>query len=131
MAKKKAAVVEPIVEETPVEVTPVEEATDEITKEQICEFYGISDKEVFEWDFEKYGVKKEEAKVLEAWGKENRKVKAWDVEFNMYKGSAEVRAIIVKYGITAEQVANWEMDELSEEEKDIITDYYNELVKWL
>ena len=65
MAKKKAAVVDPIVEETPAEVTPVEEATDEITKEQICEFYGISDKEVFEWDFEKYWVKKEEAKVLE------------------------------------------------------------------
>jgi hypothetical protein len=49
----------------------------------------------------------------------------------MYKGSEEVRAIIAKYGISAEQVANWEMDELSEEEKDIITNYYNELVKWL
>jgi hypothetical protein len=59
------------------------------------------------------------------------KVKAWDIEFSMYKWSPEVRAIIVKYGITSEQVANWEMDELSEEEKDIITNYYNELVKWL
>ena len=126
MAKKKAVAVE-----ATEEVTPVVEAAEEITKEQICEFYWISDNEVFDWDFEKYWVKKEEAKVLECWGKENMKVKAWDIEFSMYKWSPEVRAIIVKYGITAEQVANWEMDELSEEEKDIITNYYNELVKWL
>lgn len=127
MAKKKTVAVEATpVEEVKEEVTPVE-----ITKEQVCEFYGISDNEVFDWDFAKYGVSKAEAEVLEAWGKENRKVKAWDVEFSIYKGSEEVRAIIAKYGITAEQVANWEMNELSAEEKDIITNYYNELVKWL
>lgn len=130
MAKKKVAPVK--VEEVKEVVEVVEEATPaEITKEKVCEFYGISDNEVFDWDFEKYGVSKAEAEVLEAWAKENAKVKAWDIEFNMYKGSEEVRAIIAKYGISAEQVANWEMDELSAEEKDIITNYYNELVKWL
>lgn len=130
MAKKKVAPVK--VEEVKEVVEVVEEATPaEITKEKVCEFYGISDNEVFDWDFEKYWVSKAEAEVLEAWAKENAKVKAWDIEFNMYKGSEEVRAIIAKYGISAEQVANWEMDELSAEEKDIITNYYNELVKWL
>lgn len=137
MAKKKTAPVK--VEEKEIEKVEVEEVKAEentvvpaeITKEKVCEFYGISDAEVFDWDFAKYWVSKAEAEVLEAWGKENAKVKAWDIEFNMYKGSEEVKAIIVKYGITAEQVANWEMDELSAEEKDIITNYYNELVKWL
>lgn len=133
MAKKKAAakstpVVEEVVKEVEEVSTPVEE---EKTKEQICEFYGISDKEVFDLDFEKYWVKKEEAKILEDWAKENAKSKAWDVEFNIYKGSEEVRAIIAKYWITAEQAANWELDELSEEEKKIITDYYHELINSL
>lgn len=130
MAKKKTAAKATPVEEV-VEAVVEESTPEEITKEQICEFYGISDKEVYEWDFEKYWVKKEEAKILENWAKENAIIKAWDIEFSIYKGSEEVRAIIAKYGITAEQVANWEMDELSEEEKGIITDYYNELVKWL
>ena len=128
MAKKKAVAVE---------ATPVEEVKEEVkveeekTKNQICEFYGISDDEVFDWDFEKYGVSKEEAAILETWRNQNRVIKAWDIEFNMYKGDEEVRAIIAKYGITAGQVASWEMDELSEEEKDIIVNYYNDLVKWL
>lgn len=127
MAKKKNVTpVEEVKEEIVEEATPVE-----ITKEKVCEFYWISDNEIFDGDFSKYWVSKAEAEVLECWGKENRKVKAWDIEFSIYKWSEEVRAIIAKYGITAEQVANWEMDELSSEEKDIITDYYNELVKWL
>ena len=132
MAKKKTAT--PVVEEVKEEVTTVEtpvETPVEITKEKVCEFYGISDDEVFEWNFDKYWVSKAESEVLKDWAEHNRIIKAWDVEFNMYKWSEEVRAIIAKYGITAEQVANWEMDELSEEEKDIITNYYNELVKWL
>lgn len=127
MAKKKIVAEEAApMEEVKEDVVPVE-----ITKEKVCEFYGISDDEVFDGDFEKYGVSKEEAAVLEDRRNKNRVIKAWDIEFSMYKGSAEVRAIIVKYGITAEQVANWEMDELSSEEKDIIVNYYNELVKWL
>ena len=131
MAKKKivaeeAAPMEEVKEEVKEDVVPVE-----ITKEKVCEFYGISDDEVFDGDFEKYWVSKEEAEVLEDRRNKNRVIKAWDIEFSMYKGSEEVRAIIVKYGITAEQVANWEMDELSSEEKDIIVNYYNELVKWL
>lgn len=127
MAKKKIVAEEAApMEEVKEDVVPVE-----ITKEKVCEFYGISDDEVFDGDFEKYGVSKEEAEVLEDRRNKNRVIKAWDIEFSMYKGSEEVRAIIVKYGITAEQVANWEMDELSSEEKDIIVNYYNELVKWL
>lgn len=130
MAKKKIVAEEAApmeeVKEVKEDVVPVE-----ITKEKVCEFYGISDDEVFDWDFEKYGVSKEEAEVLEDRRNKNRVIKAGDIEFSMYKGSEEVRAIIVKYGITAKQVANWEMDELSPEEKDIIVNYYNELVKWL
>lgn len=127
MAKKKIVAEEAApMEEVKEDVVPVE-----ITKEKVCEFYGISDDEVFDGDFEKYGVSKEEAAVLEDRRNKNRVIKAWDIEFSMYKGSEEVRAIIVKYGITAEQVANWQMDELSSEEKDIIVNYYNELVKWL
>ena len=57
MAKKKVAPVK--VEEVKEVVEVVEEATPAvITKEKVCEFYGISDNEVFDWDFEKYWVSK-------------------------------------------------------------------------
>jgi hypothetical protein len=47
MAKKKVAPVK--VEEVKEVVEVVEEATPaEITKEKVCEFYGISDNEVFD-----------------------------------------------------------------------------------
>ena len=54
MAKKKivaeeAAPMEEVKEEVKEDVVPVE-----ITKEKVCEFYGISDDEVFDGDFEKY-----------------------------------------------------------------------------
>lgn len=134
MAKKKTKEVP--VEEVKIEEEVVEEVKEEDVdinelKGKICEFYGISDDELFNSDFAKYGVKKEEEKVLLEWTSKNKKVKSWDVVFDMYTTNTEAWAIIAKYGITPKDVAEWNMDELTKEEKDIIVAYYNDLISKL
>ena len=85
MAKKKTKEV-PVEEVKIEEVEPVEEVKEEEVKEEevdinelkekICEFYGITDDELFNSDFAKYGVKKDEEKVLLEWTSKNKKVKS-------------------------------------------------------
>lgn len=142
MAKKKIVpeeieeVVEQI-EETPVEKKPAkkeEKPQVVLSKEKICEYYGITDKELLskDVDLSKYNLKPEEEEVLFEWTHQNMIVSADKVKFNIYTCKPEVRAIIAKYGITPKDVATdgW-LSELTEEEKDIICDYYNELIRSL
>ena len=80
MAKKKTKEV-PVEEVKIEEVETVEEVKEEEVdinelKEKICEFYGITDDELFNSDFAKYGVKKDEEKVLLEWTSKNKKVKS-------------------------------------------------------
>lgn len=141
MAKKKIVpeeieeVVEQI-EETPVEKKPSkkeEKSQVVLSKEKICEYYGITDKELLskDVDLSKYNLKEEEAEVLFDWAHQNMIVSADKIKFNIYTCKPEVRAIIEKYGICPKDVANGNLSELTEEEKDIICDYYNELVRSL
>ena len=136
MAKRKTKEV-PVEE---VEIEEVETAEEEVAeeevdlnelKERICEFYGISNDDLFNCDFAKYGVKKDEEKVLLEWVEVNKEVKSGDVVFDMYTTNLEAWAIIAKYGITPKDVAEGKMDELTEEEKEIITAYYNDLISQL
>ena len=136
MAKRKTKEVpveEVKIEE--VETTEEEGAEEEVDlnelKERICEFYGISNDDLFNSDFAKYGVKKDEEKVLLEWVEVNKEVKSGDVVFDMYTTNLEAWAIIAKYGITPKDVAEGKMDELTEEEKEIITAYYNDLISQL
>lgn len=104
------------------------------TKEEICEFYWIRDDEILDpnVDLSKYNLKPEEEEVLFEWSHKNVEVNVDNIKFNMYTCSPEVRAIIEKYGISPRSVVTeWWLSELTEEEKDIIVDYYNELVKKL
>jgi hypothetical protein len=51
--------------------------------------------------------------------------------FDMYTTNTEAWAIIEKYGVTPEDVAEWRLDELTKEEKEVITAYYNDLISKL
>lgn len=133
MAKRKTKEVpveEVKIEEVEAVEEPIEEDLNEL-KERICEFYGISNDDLFNSDFAKYGVKKDEEKVLLEWVEVNKEVKSGDVVFDMYTTNLEAWAIIAKYGITPKDVAEGKMDELTEEEKEIITAYYNDLISQL
>jgi len=141
MAKKKTTEVVENKEVT--EATEVTELEDTVkvvekkrvkTKEEICEFYWIRDDEILDpnVDLSKYNLKPEEEEVLFEWSHKNVEVNVDNIKFNMYTCSPEVRAIIEKYGISPRSVVTeWWLSELTEEEKDIIVDYYNELVKKL
>ena len=135
MAKKKNVPVEEVKEEVKEVVEEIEVEIDEKDqldsfKKKICEFYGIRDDELFnpDCDLSKYGLKKQEEEVLLKRAKENKKVKSWDVVFDIYTTNVEAWAIIAKYGITPKDVAEWNMELLSAEEKGIITAYYNDLI---
>lgn len=135
MAKKKIVPEEMEQEVEMVEEKKVEKKNEEkpqvvSSKEKICEFYGIRDEELLssERDLSKYNLSKQEEEVLLEWVNKNRVISADMIKFDMYKCEPEVKAIIEKYGITPKQVADWNISELSEEEKDIICDYYNSLV---
>lgn len=129
MAKKKTT--KEVVEEVKVEKAETVEV--ERTKEEICEFYGISDEELLsqDCDLSKYNLNKWDEWILLNWVEENKKVKSWDVVFDMYTTNTEAWAIIEKYGVTPEDVAEWRLDELTKEEKEVITAYYNDLISKL
>lgn len=138
MAKKKTTkVVEPVeevkVEEVEEVIESEEKAQEVLSKEKICEFYGIRDEELLspEKDLSKYNLSKQEEEALLEWACKNKKVKSEDVVFDMYTTNLEAWAIIAKYGITPKDVAEGKMDELTEKEKDIIVAYYNDLVSKL
>lgn len=139
MAKKKTTkVVEPVeevkVEEVIEEAVESEEKTqEEPSKEKICEFYGIRDEELLspEIDLSKYNLSKQEEETLLEWACKNKKVNADNVVFDIYTTNTEAWAIIAKYGITPKDVAEGNMEELTEEEKDIIVAHYNDLVSKL
>ena len=135
MAKKKIVPEEmeqevEMVEEKKVEAKKEEKPQVVLSKEKICEFYGIRDAELLspERDLSKYNLKEWEEKVLFEWANKNIEVNIDKIRFDIYKCEPEVKAIIEKYGITPRQVAEWNMKELSEEEKDLICEYYNSLV---
>lgn len=134
MAKKKIVPEEieasvEVVEEVKIEKIEEKDQLDSL-KKTICEFYWIRDDELFnpDCDLSKYGLKKQEEETLHQWIEENKKVKSWEVVFDIYTTNVEAWAIIAKYGITPKEVAEWKMDLLSNEEKEIITAYYNDLM---
>lgn len=134
MAKKKTVKpVEEVKEEIVEEVESVEETQEEPSKEKICEFYGIQDAELLspECDLSKYGLSEQEEEALLNWKCQNKKVNVDNIKFDIYTTNKEAWAIIAKYGISPKDVAEWNMEELSEEEKDVIVAYYNDLVSKL
>ena len=134
MAKKKNVTpVEEVKEEIVEEVETVEKTEEEPSKEKICEFYGIQDAELLspECDLSKYGLSKQEEEALLNWKCQNKKVNVDNIRFDIYTTNVEAWAIIAKYGITPKDVAEWNMELLSEEEKGIIVAYYNDLVSKL
>ena len=133
MAQKKIVPEEMELEVEMLEEKKVEEKKEEkpqvvSSKEKICEFYWIRDEEIQNGEFSKYGLSKEEEKVLLEWNNHNVVVCADKIVFDLYNCEPEVKAIIEKYGITPKDVADDKMDELEKKEKDIIVDYYNWLV---
>ena len=137
MAKKKIVPEEiessvEVVEEVKVEKVDEKDQLDS-QKKTICEFYGIQDEELFspECDLSKYGLNKQDEAVLLEWAKENKKVKSWDVVFDIYTTNIEAWAIIAKYGLSPNDVAEDNLSELSSEEKEIIKAYYNDLISKL
>ena len=130
MAKKKN--VTPVEEVKEVEINE-EKVQEEPSKEKICEFYGIQDAELLspECDLSKYGLSEQEEEVLLNWKCQNKIVNVDNIRFDIYTTNKEAWAIIAKYGITPKEVAEWNMELLSEEEKDIIVAYYNDLVSKL
>lgn len=138
MAKKKIVPEEMEQEVEMIEEVKVEKKSEEkhevvSSKEKICEFYGIRDEELLspERDLSKYDLKKWEEAVLLEWVNKNRVISADMIKFDMYRCSPEVRAVIEKYGISPKDIAEWNMKELSKEEKDLIVDYYNSLIEKL
>ena len=101
------------------------------SKEKICEFYWIRDEEILDpnVDLSKYNLKPEEMDVLNMWWAKNDVVDIDKIQFDMYRCKPEVKAVIEKYGLHPRDIITegW-LDELTEEEKDIIVEYYNELV---
>lgn len=134
MAKKKNVTpVEEVKEEIVGEVGTVEKTEEGPSKEKICEFYWIQDAELLspECDVSKYGLSEQEEEALLNWKCQNKKVNVDNIRFDIYTTNVEAWAIIAKYGITPKDVAEWNMELLSEEEKDIIVAYYNDLVSKL
>ena len=134
MAKKKATKNVTPVEEEIVEEVVVEEKGQEVpSKEKICEFYGIQDAELLspECDLSKYGLSKQDEATLLEWACKNKKVNADNVVFDIYTTNREAWAIIEKYGVTPKDVVEWNLEDMTSEEKDIITAYYNDLVSKL
>lgn len=136
MAKKKTNPEMDNITELEDAVTVVEKKIDEkaekpqvvLSKEKICEFYWITDKDILDptVDLRKFNIKPEEVDVLSDWAMKNVKAVLKDVTFDVFTCSPEVKAIIEKYGLTPDHVANNKLDELSEEEKDLIVAYYTE-----
>lgn len=109
------------------EVSKKEEKTKVLpSKEKICEFYWITDGEILnpKTDYSKYGISAQEESILREWWVEHMKHTVKDVTFDIYEKDNEVRAVLNKYGVTPADVANNKLDELSESEKEIITNYY-------
>ena len=138
MAKKKIVPEEMEQEVEMIEEVKVEKKSEEkhevvSSKEKICEFYGIRDEELLspERDLSKYNLKGKEEEVLLEWINKNRVISADMIKFDMYHCEPEVKAIIEKYGLTPKHVAENDMPELSEKEKDIMVEYYNSLVEKL
>ena len=138
MAKKKIVPEEMEQEVEMIEEVKVEKKSEEkpqvvSSKEKICEFYGIRDEELLspERDLSKYNLKAKEEEVLLEWINKNRVISADMIKFDMYHCEPEVKAIIEKYGLTPKHVAENNMLELSEKEKDIMVEYYNSLVEKL
>ena len=138
MAKKKIVPEEMEQEVEMIEEVKVEKKSEEkpqvvLSKEKICEFYGIRDEELLspERDLSKYNLKGKEEEVLLEWINKNRVISADMIKFDMYHCEPEVKAIIEKYGLTPKHVAENNMPELSEKEKDIMVEYYNSLVEKL
>ncbi len=138
MAKKKIVPEEietsvETIEEVKVEKKKEEKPQVVLSKEKICEYYGITDKELLskDVDLSKYNLSTKEEEVLFDWANHNVVICADKIKFNIYTCKPEVRAIIEKYGITPKDVANGNLSELTKEENDIICDYYNELVRSL
>lgn len=138
MAKKKIVPEEMEQEVEMIEEVKVEKKNEEkpevvSSKEKICEFYGIRDEELLspERDLSKYNLKGKEEEVLLEWINKNRVISADMIKFDMYHCEPEVKAIIEKYGLTPKHVAENNMPELSEKEKDIMVEYYNSLVEKL
>lgn len=138
MAKKKIVPEEMEQEVEMIEEVKVEKKNEEkpqvvSSKEKICEFYWIQDAELLnpERDLSKYWLSKQEEEVLLDWACQNKVICADKVKFDMYRCEPEVRAVIEKYGISPKDVAEWNMSELSKEEKDLIVSYYNSLVEKL
>lgn len=138
MAKKKIVPEEMEQEVEMIEEVKVEKKKEEkhevvSSKEKICEFYGIRDEELLspERDLSKYNLKGKEEEVLLEWVDKNRVISADTIKFDMYHCEPEVRAVIEKYGISPKDVAEDKMPELSKEEKNLMVEYYNSLVKKL
>ena len=138
MAKKKIVPEEMEQEVEMIEEVKVEKKSEEkpevvSSKEKICEFYGIRDEELLspERDLSKYNLKGKEEEVLLEWINKNRVISADMIKFDVYHCEPEVKAIIEKYGLTPKHVAENDMPELSEKEKDIMVEYYNSLVEKL
>ena len=133
--EEEVNVVEEVVEEVAEKEEPKndEKPQEVLSKEKICEFYWITDGELLspERDLSKYNLKKWEEDVLLEWACQNKKVNADNVVFDIYTTNTEAWAIIAKYGITPKDVAEWNMEELTEEEKDIIVAHYNDLISKL
>lgn len=110
-----------------------EKSQEVLSKEQICEFYWIGDGELFsvDCDLSKYNLSEQEKAVLLDWVKENKEVKAEDIVFDIYTPNKEAWAIIVKYGLTPQDVAEWNLEELSDKEKEVIIAHYNDLISKL
>ena len=135
MAKKKIVPEEieasvDVIEEVKVEKKNEEKPQVLSSKEKICEFYGIQDREILDKnnDLSKYELKDDEKAILKEWAEESSKGMVKDVTFDFYTCSEEVRAIMEKYGVLPEHVAEWKMADLwlSKDEQEIIENYYNE-----
>ena len=138
MAKKKIVPEEMELEVEAVEEVKVEKKKEEkpqvvSSKEKICEFYGIQDAELLspERDLSRFNLSKQEEEALLEWVNKNRVISADMIKFDVYRCEPEVRAVIEKYGISPKDVAEDRISELSEEEKDLIVNYYNSLVEKL
>lgn len=125
---KKARPVKDV--EVEIKDTPVNEEKPQVvsSKEKICEFYWITDKEILDpsTDYSKYGISAQEESVLRGWWVEHMKHTVKDVTFDIYEKDEEVRAILHKYWLTPSDVANNRLEEmwLDDKEKEVITNYY-------
>lgn len=131
-AKKKATKVEKPIED--VSGTVVPENTSKIINtpswKEIQMKYWIPTDEILnsKSDLSKYHVSPEDEEVLRRYVKKVYIEKA-DVKFDTVHAPEQVKKIIYCYGLTVEDVENWNMDakHVTKEEQEIINDYY----EWL